>query len=289
MSAETETQDASWSPLVTRGAAAVGIAMLLATLYVALIGDGLPTVTAAEPETGSGLEALGSQPEDIADRLEGFSTGGSIETEFELVEGVEVPVGMPTDEPDEIRMPLDPLSEEEAGYARFLALKAAGAGEKLDGTDGYEFQYVQIPSTRTPDETRRLAEVVSYDYATDSPVVQVVDLNSGEVELGESYVPPTPNEAESLRAMEIFLDDPASAQLRAQYEEWTGEELESIEDFYFAGGNYLDPTDGSIAIPECEDARCVQFQALTWDGMVLVPGDFVVDLSAGVVREIAPS
>jgi hypothetical protein len=288
MSAETQTRAASMSPWVTRGGVAIGIVALLAMLFVAVTGGGLPSVTAAEPETGSGLEALGTQSEDIAERLEDTNTP-TIETEFEVVDGVQVPVGMPTDEPDEIRMPLDPLSEDEAGYARFLAMKAAAGGEKLDGSEGYEFQYVQIPATRTPDEARRLAEVVSYDYAEDAPVVQLVDLNTGEVEVGESLVPPTPNAAESLAAMEIFLDDPASAQLRAQYEEWTGEELESTDDFYFAGGNYLDPTDGSIAIPECEDARCVTFQALTWDGMVLVPGDFVVDLSAGVVREIAPS
>lgn len=284
MSAETQTQAASRSPWVMRGAVATGIAVTVAALFVTLAGGGLPGANATS--AAAGVEALADGEGSLEDRLVEYTANGMVETEFESVDGVEVPEGMSTSVPDEVGLALDPLSEEEAGYARFLALQAYGGGEKVDGTEGLEFLYVQIPASRDVDETRRLAEVVSYDYAVDEAVVQVVDINTGEVTEGPDLYPPTPNRAETIAAMELFLADPASEQLRGQFEEWTGGPLESLDDFYFAGGVYVDPHGGSVSVPECEQSRCVQFHALTWDGMVLLPGDYTVDLSAGVVREV---
>ena len=115
-----------------------------------------------------------------------------------------LPEGMPTSKPKTKRAALDPLSGEEVGYARGLALKAAGegTGERVDGTPGLQFLSVDLAEN----DKARAVTINSYDYASDELVTQVVDVASGKVETTRAKgVQPPPSKREVDTAMTRLL------------------------------------------------------------------------------------
>lgn len=271
-----------------RAALLVGAAILAALLWTNGLDETTTVTAASSADSPSNANGSGSGPpsdddaggDDEADGEDGPSEGGSDQPD------PGVPAGMPTDPPDELGKPFDPLGSEEKGYARSQALQAQdGAGQQLDGSDGYEFLTVDRADPERKAEGNRAAKVVSYDYAADVTVFQYVDLATGEVTTKTSpdaALPPSNEETEA--AMRILLDSPEGEDLREQYEDAMGSPLESAEDIRYIGGAYFNAA-GTAGLAECETSRCVEFQIQTADGSVL-EANAIVDLSAQTARPI---
>lgn len=269
-----------------RAALLVGAAILAALLWINGLDETTTVTAASNTDSPSNANGNGSGPpsdddgDDGADGNDDPSDGGAGPSD------AGVPAGMPTDPPDELGKPFDPLSSEEKGYARSQALQAQdGAGQQLDGSDGYEFLTVDRADPERKAEGSRVAKVVSYDYEADVTVFQYVDLATGEVTTKTSpdvALPPSNEETEA--AMRILLDSPEGDDLREQYEAAVGAALESAEDIRYIGGAYF-PAAGTTGLAECETSRCVEFQVQTADGAVL-EANAIVDLSAQTARPI---
>lgn len=200
-----------------------------------------------------------------------------------------LPQGMPTAKPKKLGAPLDPLSGSEVGYARGLALKAAGesTGKRVDGTPGLQFLSINL-TENDGSEPVRSATVNSYDYATDELVTQTVDLESGKVDTARAKgVQPPPSKREVDTAMTRLLADPASQALKDDYKGYTGVALTSPDQLDYAGGAWVadDESDGA---EKCGQHRCVFFQIRTEDGRGLVMVDQIVDLSANTIEAVKP-
>jgi len=197
-----------------------------------------------------------------------------------------LPEGMPTSRPKVKRAALDPLSGEEVGYARGLALKAAGegAGERVDGTPGLQFLSVDLAEN----DKARAVTINSYDYASDELVTQVVDVASGEVETTRAKgVQPPPSKREVDTAMTRLLASPNSQALKDDYEGYTGVRLKSPDQLDYAGGAWT-ADESSTGAEKCGEHRCVFFQIRTQDGRGLVMVDQIVDLSANTIEAVKP-
>ena len=198
-----------------------------------------------------------------------------------------LPEGMPTSRPKVKRAALDPLSGEEVGYARGLALKAAGegAGKRVDGTPGLQFLSVDLAES---DGRRARSTINSYDYATDELVTQVVDVASGKVETTRAKgVQPPPSKREVDTAMTRLLASPASQALKDDYEGYAGVRLTSPDQLDYAGGAWT-ADESSQGAEKCGEHRCVFFQIRTQDGRGLVMVDQIVDLSANTIEAVKP-
>lgn len=196
-----------------------------------------------------------------------------------------LPEGMPTAKPKQIGKPLDPMSGEEVGYARGLAVTAAGtAGTRVDGTPG--LQYLSTDLAESDGAPTRALTVNSYDYATDELVVQTVDIKTGEIETSRTkgvQLPPSKREVDT--AMVRLLADPASQALKDDYKRTTGVTLTSPDQLDYAGGTWTaDPK--STGGEQCGVHRCIFFQLRTDDGRGLVMVDRIVDLSANTIEVI---
>jgi hypothetical protein len=196
-----------------------------------------------------------------------------------------LPEGMPTSRPKVKRAALDPLSGEEVGYARGLALKAAGegVGRRVDGTPGLQFLSVDLAEA-----SARSATINSYDYGTDELVTQVVDIATGKVETTRAKgVQPPPSKREVDTAMTRLLASPNSQALKDDYEGYTGVRLTTPDQLDYAGGAWV-ADESSKGAEKCGEHRCVFFQIRTQDGRGLVMVDQIVDLSANTIEAVKP-
>ncbi|MBE2320756.1 Tat pathway signal sequence domain protein [Solirubrobacter sp. CPCC 204708] len=199
-----------------------------------------------------------------------------------------LPEGMPTEKPKAIGKPLDPLSGEEVGYARGLALTAAGTGgERVDGSAGLQYLSTDLAESDA-EAPKRAVTVNSYDYATDELVTQVVDLQSGAVDTKRAkgvQLPPSKREVDT--AMVRLLADPEGQALKDDYKATTGVALTSPDQLDYAGGAWV-ADEKSEGGEQCGEHRCVFFQIRTEDGRGLIMVDRVVDLSADKIEVIKP-
>lgn len=198
-----------------------------------------------------------------------------------------MPEGMPTARPKKIGKPLDPLSGEEVGYARGLAVAATSdTGERVDGSTG--LQYLSTDLAESEDGAPSRAVVVnSYDYATDELVAQTVDITTGKVQTTRTkgvQLPPSKREVDT--AMVKLLADPASQALKDDYKRTTGVALTSADQLDYAGGIWT-ADETSKGAEKCGRHRCIFFQLRTEDGRGLVMVDRIVDLSADKIEVIA--
>lgn len=197
-----------------------------------------------------------------------------------------LPEGMPTGRPDQIGKPLDPLSPEEIGYARALSVsEQRKEGQRVDGTPGYQFISAEL-APGAESAASRVVQVLSFDYASDEAVTQMVDLRAGTVkESRTTGLQPPPSKRESAYAMNLLVKSPAGADLRKTYQEATGKELTSADQLFFRAGTYT--SGGGTSADQCGVHRCLTFQGLTDSGGWLYFGNLAADLSDGVVRSIA--
>src|SRR5262249_12085885 len=136
---------------------------------------------------------------------------------------------------------------------------------------------------RRADAPRR-ADVLFYDYATESTIRAVVDVRSGQVENVETVpgMQPLISRAEAARALSITLADrEASAFIRAQYQARTGTTLRSADDLVVTAGVFhVDSLPDVAAVAECAVHRCAQLllTSTTDQSLSAMP---IVNLSSG--------
>lgn len=199
-----------------------------------------------------------------------------------------LPEGMPTAKPKKIGKALDPLSGEEVGYARGLAVaETAGEGERVDGSQGLQYLSTDLAES-DPEAPTRAVTVNSYDYATDELVTQTVDVATGKIETSRTkgvQLPPSKREVDT--AMVRLLADPASQALKDDYKRTTGVALTSPDQLDYAGGAWT-ADEKSEGAEKCGEHRCIFFQLRTEDGRGLVMVDRIVDLSANKIEVVKP-
>lgn len=247
--------------------------VLLAAVLVAALGFAGGAVLTGGPVSGEeSVAAKVSDPQDV-----------TIDQALSEPEPV-LPSGMPTAVPDTLGRPLDPLSPEEIGYARFRAVSTQkNAGERVDGTPGYQFISVEL-APGAESSTGRTVLVTSFDYKASALVTQIVDLRSGTVrERTTVGAQPPPSRRESAYAMDLLVHSPAGGDLRARFLKATGTKLTSADQLRFRAGTY---TAGGKGAEQCGVHRCLTFQGASEDGDWFYFGNIAVDLTDGVVRTI---
>lgn len=296
MTTERSDLETRFPPWATRGGLVVAIAVVAVALLAFGINDSGSVNAAANPQSSPDAADTDDGGDADADAESDTDDAGDTDAEEETdPEGdtpsgdqdpgtaLSVPEDMPTEKPETLGKALDPLSSDEAGYARYRAIENEdGMGQQLDGSVGYEFLYVDVANP-DPDSPHRIAAVVSYDYAENVTVFQYVNVETGEVEVKKAAdVALAPSDREAELAMELLIAAPEGEQLRRQYEDYMDAPLESPNDLRFVGGAVFAAA-GVQGIADCETHRCVEFQVQVPDGRVLETGPVVVDLSARTV------
>lgn len=188
---------------------------------------------------------------------------------------------LPTSRPA-LRDARDPLSVEETGYAIDIATRdpelAAGA-MNVRGEAGWEMLAVDIPDDDVDNKSRR-AVVTLYDYASDTTVVQLVDLSKGRVtksrSVGRLQRPPSADETNAAVTIALAANPPLT--FRADFEASEGVPLVSPKQISAVAGVWTH--DGvARAGDECGKQRCVRLIVATTAGRYLDTTDFVVNLS----------
>lgn len=248
--------------------ASLALAVLLA---VAAVG-----ATVVQTQRGSGRAAEATSPGDTAKLIEQALTSTS----------PVIPDGMPTGRPKDLGKPFDPPTEAEFGYALGLAVaKQSTAGLRVDGSAGYEFLSVAVPSDVEPGA--RELQILSFDYEANELVAQKVDLVAGTVEEQRGTgLPAPPSDRESLFAMDLLIKSPQAGDVRAAFKRLTGDDLASPAQLRYTGTSNV-PGGASVVAPKCETNRCVTFQGRAHDGAWLYLNQLIVDLSDKTVYSIS--
>ncbi|KHL19231.1 hypothetical protein CLV56_2459 [Mumia flava] len=194
---------------------------------------------------------------------------------------------LPTERPDEIGAPRDPLSIEEIGYAKHLAETDASMPDDATDVDGDPVaQLLSVDLTPTEGETtQRLVDVTFYDYTDNHVITQTVDLGAGTVDSadGRGFQPP-PSPAETSAALAVVLADPISDQLQAESLKGTGATFDA-ESVSVTGSAWTAGPDQQGPAARCGKQRCVELRIQLPDGLYLTASGLVVNLSQGTVLD----
>lgn len=183
----------------------------------------------------------------------------------------------------------DPLSPEEQGRARSLAVRQDDFARALNGSTRSEMILIERHEESKSDVRSgnwpRRADVYTYLYDSDTLLTAVVNLNSGRVDSIETaqnvQLPLTQHETDS--AIQLLLADATvMTDIAAQYQTITGEALTQPETqlkfntLIYRADSMPDSNPGAAA---CGLHRCAQFLIATQGDVVinLLP---IVDLSA---------
>jgi Cu2+-containing amine oxidase len=138
--------------------------------------------------------------------------------------------------------------------------------------------------------TARLADVYTYDYATNQTIITVVDLDTNTT-LAKHYqqnlqLPLTDNELKRAADL-IFNDDEQRPLLNAEFKRITGKTLSDpkqlhIKAFVFHASSL--PEQLNAASQECGVQRCAQVLLYTVDSVVFEVSP-IVNLSANVITQ----
>ncbi|WP_300680459.1 hypothetical protein [Nocardioides sp.] len=219
----------------------------------------------------------------------GSTTPTSASTAFAVVRGP-----LPTT-PPRLRAARAPLSTDERGYAVRLALGTLPPTSRdVDGQAGAEVLLADLPLVPT-ERSRRLVEVVLYDYTDNTTRQATVDLSSGTVASTHSargvQLPPTP--AETGIALQTALSATPHPRFVAEYRSLTHTPLVTAEQVHAIGLTWrstaaaLDTTVSGA----CASHRCVRLQIDLPSGRYLDTSDFVVDLTVRrlITTPVAPT
>lgn len=189
----------------------------------------------------------------------------------------------------------DPLTEQETAAVAQTALDATAARASAAQTAPPELLLVERHDAGKVATAKgnwpRQGDVYLYDYATDTLIHSIVDVQSGVVITVEQVqgvqLPLTTQEEQ--RALTLVADDPALwADLTARYQRITGEALTKIEQLQVKVSVFhadVMPTRLNAAAQRCGQHRCAQVLLFTVDKTLLdlTP---LVDLSQGQVVQV---
>ncbi|WFB11517.1 Tat pathway signal sequence domain protein [Streptomyces sp. LX-29] len=191
----------------------------------------------------------------------------------------------------------DPLTDDEIGRARALALSAdpREAGEGVRGAPGPQPLSVDLaevpPKEAGAAAPPRRAQVSSYDYRRDAYVTTTVDLASGRVVRTDTQrgVQPPPSRQEAVEAARLLIGDRRLGEgLRRDYRDATGRELTDPAQLTVTGFVYRVDAEnpGPARLGACGRHRCVRLFSRVRNGPWIDTRWFVVDLSARSVSRL---
>lgn len=140
-------------------------------------------------------------------------------------------------------------------------------------------------------QTARLADVYTYDYATDETVIAVINLDTNQVVSSQRQqrlqLPLTDNELQRASDL-IFADDEERSLLDTEFRRITGQTLSNpqqqlqVKAFVFHADSL--PEQLNAASQQCGLHRCAQVLLYTADAVVFEVSP-IVNLSAGVITQ----
>jgi len=198
---------------------------------------------------------------------------------------------------DTPRIGYDPLSSEEQEQARALAVQQAEFARALNAASRSELllieRHAESKAVTQSGNWPRRADVYTYLYDSDTLLLAVVNLTSGQVDSVETaqdvQLPLTQNETDG--AFELLLADaPLMADIAAQYQTITGEALTQpktqlkLNALIYRADSMPGANPGAEG---CGPHRCAQFLIATQNDVVInrLP---IVDLSLGALVSAGP-
>jgi hypothetical protein len=231
---------------------------------------------------GASAHGDGSTRSDAATSAGGTGQGGSgdaVVTENDAPQGPQTGVG--------------PLTEEEVGRARSIALRHGTPPNSLTAERTRGAEYLDADLVDTPDATAaapRRVEVLFYDYGHDQLVKQTVNLDSGTVEHTDTAtgIQPPPSNDETRQAATLLIKDPLGKGLRTDFTAATkGQTLTSPDQLRLRGMSFdTDEQSAPAGLDKCGRNRCVRLFTQVRNGPWIDTTDYVVDLSDHTVGRI---
>ncbi|MGY0019453.1 Tat pathway signal sequence domain protein [Streptomyces sp. YJ-C3] len=192
----------------------------------------------------------------------------------------------------------DPLTDAEITRAERLAVSDNGLrrdARDVEGDRGPQHLSTNLteidPGLSGPAAAQRRADVVSYDYKSDTVVTRTVNLDTGKVEdtRTDQGVQPPPSQDELAEAARLLIGDRLGADLRADYADATGKELTKADQLQLSGMVFRKETVAKVPsdLTACGKHRCLRVVAKVTNGPWIDTRALVVDLSDRTVGRLA--
>ncbi|MFI7383899.1 Tat pathway signal sequence domain protein [Streptomyces sp. NPDC049813] len=192
----------------------------------------------------------------------------------------------------------DPLTEAETERAESLAISNGSlrreardvAGDR--GPQHLSTNLTEIdPRLTGAAAAQRRADVVSYDYKSDSVLTKTVNLDTGKVEetRTDHGVQPPPSQDELAEAARLLMADRLGAGLREDYRDATGKKLTSMGQLQLSGMVFRKATVEKVpaGLTACGEHRCLRVIAKVRSGPWIDTRALVIDLSGRTVGRLA--
>ncbi|MEV1026580.1 Tat pathway signal sequence domain protein [Streptomyces sp. NPDC050264] len=192
----------------------------------------------------------------------------------------------------------DPLTDAEMDRAEKLAEQNNGLRMKardVEGDRGPQHLSTNLteidPGLTGAAAGQRRADVVSYDYKSDSVITKTVNLDTGKVEDTQSDqgVQPPPSRAELAEATGLLIADRLGADLKSDYKDATGKRLTNAAQLQLSGMVFRKATVADVPsdLTACGEHRCLRVVVKVENGPWIDTRALVVDLSARTVGRLA--
>ncbi|MEV5612680.1 Tat pathway signal sequence domain protein [Streptomyces sp. NPDC052225] len=191
----------------------------------------------------------------------------------------------------------DPLTDAETERAEQLAVSGTALrrdARDVEGDRGPQHLSTNLtevdPGLSAAEAAQRRADVVYYDYKSDSVVTKTVNLDTGKVEdtRTDRGVQPPPNKDELAEAAQLLIADPLGAGLKSDYKDATGKALTTQDQLQLSGMVFRKETVADVPsdLTECGKHRCLRVVAKVKNGPWIDTRALVVDLSDRTVGRL---
>ncbi|GAA2328446.1 Tat pathway signal sequence domain protein [Streptomyces kunmingensis] len=192
----------------------------------------------------------------------------------------------------------DPLTDAEIDRAGQLAVANNNLrrnARDVEGDRGPQHLSTNLteidPGLTGAGAAQRRADVVSYDYKSDSVVTKTVNLDTGKVEdtRTDQGVQPPPSQAELAEAAQLLIADRLGADLKSDYKDATGKQLTDAGQLQVSGMVFRKETvvKVPVGLTDCGKHRCLRVVAKVKSGPWIDTRALVVDLSERTVGRLS--
>ncbi|MFJ8824063.1 Tat pathway signal sequence domain protein [Streptomyces sp. NPDC102467] len=192
----------------------------------------------------------------------------------------------------------DPLTDAEIDRAENLAVRNNGLRMKardVEGDRGPQHLSTNLteidPGLTGAAAGQRRADVVSYDYKSDSVITKTVNLDTGKVEdtRSDQGVQPPPSQGELAEATQLLIANKLGADLKSDYKDATGKQLTKAEQLHLSGMVFRKTTVAKVpsGLTACGKHRCLRVVVKVKNGPWIDTRALVVDLSDRTVGRLA--
>ncbi|MEV3854845.1 Tat pathway signal sequence domain protein [Streptomyces sp. NPDC050095] len=192
----------------------------------------------------------------------------------------------------------DPLTDAEIDRAEKLAVTSNNLrmdARDVEGDRGPQHLSTNLtetdPTLAGAAAEQRRADVVYYDYKSDTVVTKTVNLDTGKVEdtRNDQGVQPPPSKDELAAAAQLLIDGKAGTDLRADYQDATGNPLTKADQLQLSGMVFRKETVAKVPsdLTACGKHRCLRVIAKVKNGPWIDTRALIVDLSDRTVGRLS--